>query len=108
VESAYCKKPQYFNWDFCLFLRFFVQGVFPAPPAVALEFELPLDHLFVFAGHVVHPLAGAAAETNYFLGKFTLCHSVRILHDNTKNAIPGPLAGISLLGLRPVLSNPSV
>jgi hypothetical protein len=80
-----------------------MQRVFTTPFAVALEFELPLDGFLVLAGHVVHTLAGAAAETNYFLGKFTLCHSVRILHDNTKNAIPELLAGISLLGLRPVL-----
>lgn len=52
-----------------------MKRVFPAPLTVLLELNLPLHHLFVLAGGVVHALAGGAPEPYYFLGKFALCHN---------------------------------
>ena len=49
--------------------------MFPAPLAVAPEFELPLDGFLILPRRVVCPLARAAAESNQLFGEFALCHN---------------------------------
>jgi len=44
------------------------------PPAVLLELNLPLHHLFVLAGGVVYVLTDGAPKPYYFFGKFALSH----------------------------------
>jgi len=50
------------------------------PPAVLLELNLPLHHLFVLAGGVVYVLTDGAPKPYYFFGKFALSHIVRFAH----------------------------
>ena len=67
-----------------------------APITIPLEFELALDHFLVLAGRVVRVFAHGTLEPHQFFGEFPLCHSVRILHDNAKNAIREPEGRIGL------------